>query len=192
MSSLSAFVEQAFGNLTTKWRVLRALLRGSVARRTNILTASVLLHNFCINKGVHADPRRNEPLADPLRVIRRGSVHDNVGYAEEAVRVIFRDGLDHVVVELGGRRDANAPPVPRTPAQPTRQAGATRTRLTQQLYTAGYRFDRKVIEQRRKAQLDAGPSSFKAEGEQQGLEVRRGAGVVATTVAVEQQASSLW
>jgi hypothetical protein len=50
LSQLRIRVEQAFGLLTNKWRILRTPMANSINRNSLIITACSLLHNYVINE----------------------------------------------------------------------------------------------------------------------------------------------
>ena len=49
LSSHMVYVEQAFGNLTARWRVLKSGLEFSLQRNSRIICLYMKIHNFCID-----------------------------------------------------------------------------------------------------------------------------------------------
>ena len=81
LSQLRIRIEMAFGRMTTKWRIFRRPLDVSLAKASDIIMASMMLHNFVIeNDGLvmnnlETDVRRRYGV-DPLE----GRDTDNNGF----------------------------------------------------------------------------------------------------------------
>ena len=50
LSQLRIKIEQAFGMLVEKWRILKSPLTRNIRAAANIIMACARLHNFCINE----------------------------------------------------------------------------------------------------------------------------------------------
>ena len=57
LSSLRIHIEQAFGMLTARWRLLRDRLNFSLDHCSNIMCVCMKLHNFCIEQDSQGERR---------------------------------------------------------------------------------------------------------------------------------------
>jgi len=60
LSSHRVHIEQAFGHLVARWRVLNGGLEFSLSRNIRVVCACMKLHNLCIEQGESFDSVRNE------------------------------------------------------------------------------------------------------------------------------------
>ena len=96
LSSLRVHIEQAFGILVARWRILRDHLDFALGHCTAIMSVSMKLHNYCIEEDSLRGRRGRDVLNEALSPQERTEVEiDQVRYVEE-MRADHRAALERM------------------------------------------------------------------------------------------------
>ena len=91
LSQLRIKIEQAFGFLTNKWRILRRSLGSNVRFAVKLLNACARLHNFCINERISVDQRDEDLVMDEEETVFVSTNNTRLGYVPSDVEELSQN-----------------------------------------------------------------------------------------------------
>lgn len=97
LSSLRIHIEQAFGMLVARWRIIRNGLNFSVKRCSRIISTVMKLHNFCVledNFGKKGSPCAWDGLYESLNVHERDELRSDQGNVVREMTRVHRENLE--------------------------------------------------------------------------------------------------